>query len=440
MNDSWLKRSVMLRMAIIGFLTMAMLIPSILVMELVSGRERTRSNAIAEVSEKWGERQTIAGPVLTLPFKRLLRNDDGTSRTVIEHAQLLPATLTITAGISPEIRHRGIYQVTLYTATADIQGRFSLDGLRELNITPDDIMWGEASLTFGVSDLKGMRDVPRVRWNNNEALAGPGTGTGNAIASGINIKPAMTPPQQNYDFAVTLSVNGSEQMDFVPLGQETHVSVSSGWSSPSFAGRFLPDERTLRSDGFDAKWHVLHLNRNIPQQWVSERLASTGNKMEFEQFSFGVKLISPVDQYQQTMRSAKYAIMFIALTFLAFFLTEILSRKVGHPVHYALVGLALVLFYLLLLSLSEHMSFSFAYLVSSAATVSLIGAYSRSVLGTNRFAAIISSLLVLLYTFLYVILQQEDYALLVGSIGLFVVLALVMYLTRRIDWYSVGGQ
>lgn len=438
MNDSWLKRSVMLRMTIIGGLTLAMFVPSVLIMGLISEREQTRSSAIAEVSEKWGTRQIIAGPILTLPFKRMIRPENGAASTVMEHAQLLPAMLAISAGVSPEVRYRGIYQVTVYNAMADLRGTFSLEGLGALNIKTEDVLWEEASLTFGISDLKGVKEAINVRWNNRDFPAEPGVSTDNALRSGISIKPVLSSGQPNYEFAVSINVNGSEQLEFVPVGKTTNVTVSSPWKSPSFIGRFLPDERTVLDGGFDAKWNVLHLNRNFPQQWISERLSGDTEKTRLDDFAFGVKLISPVDQYQQTLRSAKYAIMFIVLTFLAFFMTEVLTGRVGHPVQYALIGFALVLFYCLLLSLSEHMSFVAAYVISSATIVALTGGYSRSVLGTNRFAAAISSLLALLYTFLFVILQAEDYALLFGSIGLLAVLALVMYLTRRIDWYTVG--
>lgn len=438
MNDSWLKRSVMLRMTIIGGLTFAMLVPSVLIMGLISEREQTRTNAIAEVSEKWGTRQTLAGPMLTLPFKRNIRTENGETRTVIEHARLLPAMLAISATVSPEVRYRGIYQVTLYNAIADLRGTFSLEGLGALNIKTEDVLWEEASLTFGISDLKGVKEAVNVRWNNRVFPAEPGVGTDNALRSGINIKPMLSFGQADHEFAVSVNLNGSEQLEFVPVGKVTNVTVSSPWTSPSFVGRFLPDERMVRETGFDAKWNVLDLNRNFPQQWISERLSGDAEQVQLDRFTFGVKLITPADQYHQTFRSAKYAIMFIALTFLAFFLTEILTKRVGHPIQYALIGFALVLFYCLLLSLSEHLSFVTAYLISSAAIVALIGGYSRSVLGTNRFAATISLLLGLLYAFLFVILQAEDYALLFGSMGLFAVLALVMYLTRRIDWYSVG--
>jgi inner membrane protein len=366
-----------------------------------------------------------------------MRTEKGETRSVIEHAHLLPDTVSFAANTTPEVRHRGLYQVILYNAVTDLHGTFSLDGLAAMDISPDDVLWDEASLAIGISDLIGVKETVTFRWNGHEYLAEPGILSENGLSSGISINPIVSERQTEYEFAARIDLNGSDDLQFVPVGKETNVTVSSTWSSPSFVGRFLPDERTVRSDGFSASWKVLHLNRNVPQQWISERLPGDSQKEQLTQSAFGVTLISPIDGYKQTMRSTKYAIMFIGLTFVAFFLTEVLTKKVGHPVHYALTGFGLVLFYCLLLSLSEHLPFATAYVLSSGATVVLIGGYSRSVLGSNRFAATISSLLALLYTFLFVILREEDYALLLGTIGLFAVLALVMYLTRKIDWYMI---
>lgn len=438
MIDGWLKRSVMLRMAIIGCLTVGLLIPSFLIMELISDRQQIRDKTTADVSEKWGGTQTLAGPILTVPFKRMVQTEKGDAGFTIEHAQLLPENVTYTTTSSPEVRYRGIYQVILYNATVNLQGTFSLQGLAGMNIKDEDVLWEEASVAIGITDLKGVKEAVTVRWGGKEFTAEPGVGACNALLSGISVKPAISAGSKQYAFAANINLNGSDELQFVPVGKETNVTLSSSWKSPSFIGRFLPDRRTVQAEGFHAEWKVLHLNRNFPQQWISERLSGGLEKVEITPFAFGVKLISPIDEYQQTMRSAKYAIMFIALTFLAFFLTEVLNKKVAHPVQYGLIGFALVLFYCLLLSLSEHMAFAAAYAISSVAIILLVAGYARSVFGSYSFAATISSLLALLYTFLFVILQQGDYALLFGSIGLFVVLAFVMYLTRKIDWYVIG--
>jgi inner membrane protein len=232
---------------------------------------------------------------------------------------------------------------------------------------------------------------------------------------------------------VLVELDGSPQLQFLPLGRITNVELSSAWRDPSFCGAFLPDSHEISEDGFSAHWKVLDLNRSYPQRWQDTAYQTRAS-------AFGVELMFPVDGYHKTSRTTKYAILFIALTFLSLFMTEILTRRRVHPVQYLLVGFALCVFYSLLLALMEHVGFGRAYLVSAAATVLLIGGYTRAVLGGWAMAALIGGIVTAIYAYLYVVLQLEDYALLMGSGGLFVALALVMYLTRRIDWYAVGHE
>jgi inner membrane protein len=252
----------------------------------------------------------------------------------------------------------------------------------------------------------------------------------------VTVHPALSPDRPTYAFTAELTLNGSEHLQFIPVGKQTLVKVTSPWSDRSCVGRYLPEQRTVDAAGFSAHWKILQINRSFAQHWTG----APGMDPHVADFAFGVRLLQPVDEYQKTMRSAKYAIMFISLTFLAFFLTEIFNKKTLHPIQYALIGFALVLFYCMLLSLSEHISFNLAYLASSASIIALVAGYARSVLGSKRFAAIVSGVMALLYGFLFIILQLEDYALLFGSLGLFGILALVMYLTRQIDWFSVGKE
>ena len=217
---------------------------------------------------------------------------------------------------------------------------------------------------------------------------------------------------------------------FLPVGETTNVIVKSNWSDPSFTGYYLPDNRKIQSDGFTAEWNINYLNRNYPQSWI-------GNKHKIDFSAFGLELLLPVDQYQKTMRTVKYAILFISMTFLSFFMIELLGKKNIHPVQYMLIGFALLIFYSLLLSLSEHIDFTFAYLISGIAIIFIITSYTKSVLADNKQTGIIAGILIILYTYLYVVLQLQDYALLIGTIGLFAALTIVMYLTRNIDWFSV---
>lgn len=426
------RQSVGLRLFIIAGLSLVLLIPATLIIFLINEREQRRDHAILEVSEKWGQSQIIAGPVLTIPYRRAVSSNDGkTVTTVMENAHFLPDQLQVTGELVPEIRHRGIYDVVLYQSDLQLTGTFTAPNFGELSIAPENILWQEAVFALGISDLKGIRETIVIKWNDVDHIANPGIESKDVLFSGISTKLAVQPATPGYSFSVGLKLNGSGELQFLPVGKETKVNIAAAWGNPSFVGSFLPVTREVRHDRFSAVWSVLHLNRNYPQQWL-------GPRQELLASAFGVKLLLPIDEYQKTTRSAKYAIMFIALTFLAFFMTEILNKKILHPIQYLLVGFALLVFYTLLLSISEYLHFNQAYLIASAAVVLLISAYTRGMLQNNLITLIIGGILVLLYGFLFVILQLQDYALLLGSIGLFVILALVMYLTRNIDWFGVG--
>jgi inner membrane protein len=426
-----LKNSVGLRLIIIGFLSLVLLIPAALIQGLISEREQRRDNAVFEVSDKWGGRQIIAGPILTVPYKNLIKDEKGNLHAVIEYAHFLPENLTINAELFPELRYRGIYEVVLYNSKLQIRGNFAPPSFNPFSIAPENILWKDAFLALGLSDLKGIRDAVTVKWNEDELTANAGVDSKDVLEIGISVKPNVTTAAESFVFAVGLDLNGSGEISFAPVGKETKVMVASKWGNPSFVGEFLPGNRQVQSNQFNAEWKVLHLNRNYPQQWL-------GSQHKIMESAFGVRLLLPIDEYQKTMRTAKYAIMFIALTFLTFFLTEVLNKKVIHPIQYILIGLALILFYTLLLSFSEHIKFNSAYLLSSLAIIALITAYTKSVLSNNLATAIIAGILIILYGFLYIILQLQDYALLLGSIGLFVILAIVMYVTRKIDWFTLG--
>jgi inner membrane protein len=426
-----LKNSVGLRLIIIGVLSLVLLIPAVMIQGLISEREQRRDGAIFEVSYKWGRPQVIAGPILTVPYKKLIKDEKDKLVAVIEYAHFLPEQLTINAELLPEIRYRGIYEVILYNSRLQVRGNFAPLDFTQFSIVAEDILWKDAFLALGLSDLKGIRDAVKIKLNDAEWIANPGVESKDVLEIGISVKPKLNAPGERYDFAIDLDLNGSGEISFVPVGKETNVKVSSQWGNPSFIGEFLPVARQVQSNQFNAAWKVLHLNRNYPQQWI-------GSQHKITDSSFGVKLLLPIDEYQKTMRTAKYAIMFVALTFLTFFLTEVLNKKVIHPIQYILIGLALILFYTLLLSFSEHLKFNSAYLLSSFAIIALITAYTKSVLSNNLATAIIAGVLIILYGFLYIILQLQDYALLLGSLGLFIILAIVMYVTRKIDWFAIG--
>jgi inner membrane protein len=429
MTRDILRNSIGLRIAIILGLTLVLCIPALLIQYIIYEREHRRNDVLTEITSKWGEDQLIKGPVLSLPVYYEDRKTDGSVKNYTRYLYVLPDKFNISGTIIPQTRYRGIYQITLYGSDLNFSGNFKLPSLNELNIRNGIIQYRDAVLEFGLSDMKGLTDGVNLQWNNQAFPADAGIKNCTTLAKGFHIKAPLTEELNNYTFSCNIKLNGSETLSFSPVGEETRASISSRWAHPSFTGDFLPVIRHIEQDRFQAEWKVLNLNRNFPQY-------TFGAPPEFDNSSFGVRLYYPVDQYQKSMRTVKYAILFIGLTFLSYFLIEILNRQVLHPVQYLLIGSALVLFYLLLLSLSEHMNFIFAYLASSLSMIALITFYTRAIFKSTRFSLIISGVLALLYGFLYINLQLQDYALLFGSLGLFGILALVMYLTRHIDWFT----
>jgi len=423
-----LKHSIGIRLSIITFLTLILLIPSFLIQNLISERENRRNSVVGKISQKWGNKQTIVGPLISVPYKHYYKSGDKVEQT-IRYAHFLPENLNIKGSITPEVRYRGIYKVIVYNSNLSISGNFPAINLNSLNVPLEDFLLKDAYVSVGISDMSGIKDLIKINWNDKEFFANPGIESNDISDSGISISPDIKTAQKNhFDFKINL--NGSSDLLFSPVGKQTNVQLSSDWPNPSFTGNFLPVDREVNSTGFNSRWKVLQLNRNFPQQWL-------GPNHEVSKSTFGVNLLLPVDAYQKTMRTAKYAIMFISLTFLTFFMIELLSNKIIHPVQYLLIGFALLIFYTLLLSISEYVVFEYAYLIASATIILLITVYSYSVLSDMGKAGIIFVTLIILYGYLYILLQLQDFALLLGSLGLFVVLALVMYLTRDIDWFEI---
>ena len=434
MNESGRFRSsvsFMFRMLMIGGVGIFLLILAVNVGSLISEREHRRNEAVCEVNQKWGNFQTLTGPVLTVPFKKPWKNEKGVTTFSIEYLHILPEILQAEVELVPEVRYRGIYKAILYQSVIKLKGTFVLPQFEKHGVIPGNLLATEAYVTVGITDLRGIRNTVTLNWDHAILPASPGVKSPEIAKAGFTVFPAVDLSRKEYAFSADLRLNGSGEFNITPVGKETAVIISSKWGSPSFTGSFLPEKREITADHFRAEWSVQQLNRNFPQSWV-------GNAHTMEHSSFGVKLFLPVDQYQKITRAVKYAILFIVLTFMAFFLTEIFTKVAVHPVQYTLIGLAIILFYVILLSLSEHITFHISYVIASLGVILLVSAYAKSALKGRRPAAIIGGILAALYLFLYVTLQLEDYALLLGSIGLFVILAVVMYLTRRINWFEIG--
>ena len=433
--NSFIKTSVTLKLLTITILMLLLLIPAAMIRSIIQERESLNTEATNEVSSKWADAQQINGPILTIPLIYEFEVENKKTTTT-KYWHLLPENLNIDGNIVPEKLKRGIYEVVVYRSNLNVSGDFNISP------RPDpqnlkEIQYDQAFLTIGITDLRGIQNQINLNWNGKNLYVQPGSKLTDIIYSGITIDTPDLREQanQNIAFDYTVNLQGSKNLSFIPVGNTTNVKLKSTWPSPSFNGNFLPDDREVSEDGFTAYWSVLQLNRNYPQTWIGD-----GNKQQMQESSFGVDLIKPIDDYQKSLRSAKYSAMAIALTFLIFFLVEILNKKKIHPFQYALVGLALCLFYILLVSISEHSNFNVAYGISSVGIVVMISLYSLSVFKKLNLSLILISTLCGIYGFLFVTLQLADYALLMGSIGLLLILGLTMYFTRNINWYKLNME
>lgn len=430
-----LKSNIYFKLGTIVVLTLLLLIPASMVRSLIREREWTQQDAIEEVSGKWALGQTVTGPYLSIPYDRYVKQFSEKDSTNIivkirDYIHVLPEKLEINGSINPEKRYRGIYEVVVYDSELMLSGHFRSIDLKELDILPQNIHFDKTKLNLGVSDLKGIEKQIRLHWQNETLDFNSGVANNDLVSQGINAALTRFNEGTLNAFDLTINLKGSQYLQFLPLGKTTDVNIQSQWATPSFDGAYLPDSRNISEKGFEAHWNILHLNRNYPQIW-------TGSKYDPDHSRFGTHLLLPVDRYKKSDRVAKYAILFLGLTFLVFFFVELLKKVFIHPIQYILVGLALVVFYTLLLAFSEHISFNSSYLTATILTLSIVSLYTYAILKSKTVAGLVLGILLILYLFIFTILQLEDYALLIGSVGIFIILSLVMYISRKIDWYDL---
>jgi inner membrane protein len=440
--------STVLRLGAIGFLALLLLVPLALVQDVLRERLERRDAAVREVTATWGSEQVVVGPILVVPYRyvRTATKDQevngrvervATRETLVGRAYFLPETFTADARLTPDRLHRGIYEAVVYRGTLTLGGAFAKPSFDEWNVDPSDVLWDEAELTLAATDLRGAQEALSVKLGDRAVPLEPGSRL-EVFTGGVHARLAGLAAQvDRVAFEIGLTVNGSRGLRIAPVGATNDVAMSSAWPDPSFQGAFLPAERDVRPDGFTARWRMSYYGRSYPQRWT--------HKAEFPAAAikaslFGVDMVSPLDSYRFVERSIKYGVLVIVLIFTAFFLFEVLAAARVHPFQYTLVGAALCLFYLGLLALSEVMPFGAAYAAGAALSVALISLYCVRALGGGRRGAVVAAGLAVIYGFLYVVLRLQDYSLLVGTAGLFVVLALLMYLTRGIDWYARDGR
>ncbi len=415
----WQKSKLLIKVLIIGFITILLLIPSFMVQGLIEEREQRQKEAFNEISSKWAGQQTVTGPVLVVPY------NEG---PVKSFAYFLPDQLQINGDVTTKKKYRGIYQVSLYSSAINMKGKFLPLPLYDIKLPAENMLWQEAYICMNISDARGLGEELKLKINEQEVILQPANinnavfkdGFKTAILTGMDL-------QNGFSFSLNTNVNGSGQLLFTPVGKETMVTLKSQWKDPSFTGNQLPDTSDVSEKGFTAVWKSLSHSRAFPQAWRNDAF-------NLSSASFGADFFVPVNGYQKILRSVKYAILCIILTFTAFFLIETNNKRSVHPLQYALIGFALLLFYTLLLSFFEYTGFNIAYIIASVATIGLITWFVKGLLQSFRLSSILSFILVLLYLYIFTILQLQDYALLFGSIGLFLTLALVMYFSRKLKW------
>lgn len=437
--------SILSKLGLIGFLTLLLLIPSFMVQDLITERKNRQQEVIREISDKWSGSQLVQGPILVLPYKTTVMEKDSdtqknSSQEILTNIYILPENLNISSKANPELLHRGIFDAVVYTSQIKVSGTFSQLELKKSGIDPAMIQWEQGKVDIGLSDLKGLKNNPVIRLGNQNYEVEPDFTSLKLFSNNLVILPNLSLEKSTaLNFSFDLDLRGSERLSFLHLGKNTTVKIEGEWNDPSFTGRYLPDERSLSGKAFSATWKMPYYNRPYPQQWIEENtiLNTTDTQVQGSNNSdsravFGVDFLLPVDQYQKTIRTAKYAFLVILLSFLSLFFTELLIKHRVHFLQYVLIGAAMTIYYILLLSLSEQLGFNLAYVIASAATASLIGTFIWSLLKNRKVALVFTSILTMFYSFIFVILQLQDLALLVGSIGLFLIVALLMYLSQKI--------
>lgn len=428
------------KLMMVGALTIVLLLPLAFVQDLISERNQRKTEIMDEVSTIWGKDIMFYGPILKVPYRSnvstkiinektgaiTLQNDSKTN-----YAYFFPNELNNKTNVlKNEKLKRGIYSPIVFNANLNFEGNFSNLDFAKMGISEENVDWDKASIIIKTTNLKSIKSELLIQLNGQKLLFEPTNNNEEySIISTQSFNYNALAKNQLLDFKFSINYNGSNSLKFIPIGKTTSVSIDSDWESPSFEGSFAATDATkkISDSGFHADWKILAINRTFSQQY-------NNTLPNLDDYLFGVKLIQTVDEYQQNERASKYGFLVIGLTFLLFYLIQTISKINIHIFQYSMIGIALILFYTLLIAITEHSSFSLAYSLSSIAVIALITSYSVSILQNKKFPVLIGSSLVVLYSFIFVIIQLEDYALLVGSIGLFFILATVMYFSRKIEW------
>lgn len=431
---AWLQSSAFLRVLFIGFVILVLQIPIGMIGSQIDERQMTRNQAFNDITDKWGKQQTLIGPRLVVPYFEInsWKNQSGALEQTkkLRYAVFLPESLDVMADVKNGIRYRGLFEVPVYQMSLVLNGLFTKPSFEQWSVDPQLIQWDKAQLLIGVSDTRAIQKQSRIKWNDRQFKLEPGLGKSDMTTPGFHVPQLDLTRAESFAFNIPMTLNGSAGIYVAPSAEDTQIAITSNWPDPSFNGYKLPTTRKINAQGFSASWSIAYISRNYPQQWLEHEFDNN----QFRQSLVGVDFISPVDNYRMVERSSKYVMLFLLLTFVAVWLIEILARLRIHLLQYLLLGLGMCVFYLLLLALSEHIGFLWAYVSASIAVVLMTTLYCKAVLKTAKRAMLMGAGIGILYVYLFSLLDEQNYSLLFGSLGVFLVLAIVMFVTRNIDW------
>ena len=463
-----ISNSTVLKLFVIFFLSLILLIPLSLISDLIEERKNREQEVSGGIALNWGKEQVISSPVLAIPYRETIplsaeKAEKSNLREELKWIFVLPKTSNITTDITPQHLSRGIYNAVVYNSNITLDGSFDKISLEKLEIPNEQIDWKGSKLIFGIQDFKGLGKRPSLNWDGNELTFDPDFNNLKLFTQNLVCPVPLDPQKTDNRFKIKLNLKGSKSLNFLPLGDQTNIQAKGNWANPSFTGAFLPGKRNTETSNFSASWEIPSFSRKLPQQWtgdarsifqfdnnlengnegneqkpaqaVSTTIASANNLLDNADM-ITINFLPDINNYQKTTRVAKYGILVIILTFTSLLFTEVIKKKRIHIIQYILIGAAMVLFYTLLLALSEHIGFNLAYLTASVATVMLIGSFIKSITKDQKSALLLSSILALFYLFIYILMQLRDYSLIAGTIGIFIILAILMRVSTKINWYQ----
>lgn len=467
-----ISNSTVLKLFVIFFLSLILLIPLALISDLIEERKNREQEVSDGITLNWGKDQVISSPVLAIPYRETIplsaeKAEKSNLREELEWIFVLPKTSNIATDITPQHLARGIYNTVVYNSNITLEGSFDKISLEKLEVPHEQIDWKGSKLIFGIQDFKGLGKRPSLNWDGNELTFDPDFNNLKLFTQNLVCPVSLDPQKTDNRFKIKLNLKGSKSLNFLPLSDQTNIQAKGNWANPSFTGAFLPSKRNTETSNFSASWEIPSFSRKLPQQWTGDArpiyqfdnklangnedneqkaaqtanttLASANNLLDNTDM-ITINFLPDINNYQKTTRVAKYGILVIILTFTSLLFTEVIKKKRIHIIQYILIGAAMVLFYTLLLALSEHIGFNLAYLTASVATVMLIGSFIKSITKDQKSALLLSSILALFYLFIYILMQLRDYSLIAGTIGIFIILAILMRVSTKINWYQFDNS